>query len=181
MNPESASPATREAFAADEVLTRFAPGSPHALRLDCRHEKPGWQARLPGGLIEGDRSLDNARTAGFTVLVLAQLFNCLNARSDRVSALRGAFRNAWLWSALALSTVLQVAVVNVSALNNAFGTVPLGLDQWLVCVAMASGVLWVSELRKLRSLEDENARLKRVVADLTLDKHMLAEALRKKV
>ena len=41
--------------------------------------------------------------------------------------------------------------------------------------------LGVSELRKLRSLEEENARLKRVVADLTLDKHMLAEALRKKV
>jgi len=40
--------------------------------------------------------------------------------------------------------------------------------------------LGVSELRKLRSLEEENARLKRVVADLTLDKHMLAEALRKK-
>ena len=40
--------------------------------------------------------------------------------------------------------------------------------------------LGISELRRLRSLEDENARLKRVVADLTLDKHMLAEALRKK-
>jgi putative transposase len=40
--------------------------------------------------------------------------------------------------------------------------------------------LGVSELRKLRSLEDENARLKRLVADLTLDKHMLAEALRKR-
>ena len=36
------------------------------------------------------------------------------------------------------------------------------------------------ELRRLRQLEDENARLKRVVADLTLDKHMLSEALRKK-
>ena len=38
----------------------------------------------------------------------------------------------------------------------------------------------VSELRRLRQLEDENARLKRLVADLTLDKHMLAEALRRK-
>ena len=38
-----------------------------------------------------------------------------------------------------------------------------------------------SEIRRLRQLEDENARLKRLVADLTLDKHMLAEALRKKV
>jgi putative transposase len=41
--------------------------------------------------------------------------------------------------------------------------------------------LGVSELRRMRQLEDENARLKRVVADLTLDKHMLTEALRKKV
>jgi putative transposase len=32
----------------------------------------------------------------------------------------------------------------------------------------------------VRLLEEENARLKRVVADLTLDKHMLAEALRRK-
>ena len=38
--------------------------------------------------------------------------------------------------------------------------------------------LGISELRRLRSLEDENARLKRVVADLTLDKHMLSEVLR---
>ncbi len=39
--------------------------------------------------------------------------------------------------------------------------------------------LGVSELRRLRQLEEENNRLKRLVADLTLDKHMLAEALRK--
>ena len=41
--------------------------------------------------------------------------------------------------------------------------------------------LGVSELRRMRQLEDENRRLKGLVADLTLDKHMLAEALRKKV
>ena len=104
---------------------------------------------LPGGLIEGSRSLDNARTAGFTVLVLAQLFNCLNARSDHTSALRNPFANAWLWGAIALSAALQVAVVNSSVLNAAFRTEPLDLGQWLVCIAMASGVLWVGELRKL--------------------------------
>ena len=43
------------------------------------------------------------------------------------------------------------------------------------------GHLGVTELRRLRQLEDENNRLKRLVADLTLDKHMLSEALRKKV
>ena len=40
--------------------------------------------------------------------------------------------------------------------------------------------LGVSELKKQRLLEEENGRLKRVVADLTLDKHILQEALRKK-
>lgn len=38
----------------------------------------------------------------------------------------------------------------------------------------------VTELRKLRMLEEENARLQRVVADLTLDRHILQEVLRKK-
>jgi putative transposase len=41
--------------------------------------------------------------------------------------------------------------------------------------------LGVSELRRLRQVEEENSRLKRLVADLSLDKHMLSEALRKKV
>lgn len=39
--------------------------------------------------------------------------------------------------------------------------------------------LGVSDLRRLRQAEDENRRLKQLVADLTLDKHMLTEALRK--
>jgi putative transposase len=41
--------------------------------------------------------------------------------------------------------------------------------------------LGVSELRELRQLRDENGRLKRLVADLTLDKHILQESLRKKL
>jgi putative transposase len=41
--------------------------------------------------------------------------------------------------------------------------------------------LGVAELRRVRQLEDENRRLKQVVADLTLDKQMLQEVLQKKV
>ncbi len=104
---------------------------------------------LPGGLIDGTHDLASARTAAFTTLVLAQLFNCFNARSDTVSALRHLFVNAWLWGAVALSVLLQVAVVHLGFLNTAFGTVPLAPGQWLVCVAMASAVLWYDELRKL--------------------------------
>jgi putative transposase len=43
------------------------------------------------------------------------------------------------------------------------------------------GKLGLSELREIRQLREENARLKGLVADLTLDKHILAEVLRKKV
>ncbi len=42
------------------------------------------------------------------------------------------------------------------------------------------GDLGVSEIRRLKQLEDENCRLKRVVADLTLDKAMLQDVLRGK-
>jgi Ca2+-transporting ATPase len=103
---------------------------------------------LPGGLIEGHENLTRARTAGFTVLVLAQLFNCFNARSEIRSAWHGLFANPWLWATVVLSAVLQVAVVHLELLNEAFGTAPLSLAQWGVCFAMASGVLWLSEVRK---------------------------------
>jgi putative transposase len=43
------------------------------------------------------------------------------------------------------------------------------------------GGLGVSELRKLRQLEEENAQLKKPVADLSLDKQMLQDVLKKKL
>jgi putative transposase len=42
------------------------------------------------------------------------------------------------------------------------------------------GGLNPSELRRLKQLEEENGRLKKLVADLSLDKHMLQEVLSKK-
>jgi putative transposase len=41
--------------------------------------------------------------------------------------------------------------------------------------------LGVLELRELRQLRDENGRLKRLVADLTLDRHVLQEVIKKKI
>lgn len=40
--------------------------------------------------------------------------------------------------------------------------------------------LGLLEVRELRQLRDENARLKRLVADLTLDRHVLQEVIKKK-
>jgi P-type Ca2+ transporter type 2C len=104
---------------------------------------------LPGGLIGGSGNITEARTMAFTTLVLAQLYNCFNARSDRVSAFHQMFANPFLWAAIALSVALQVAVVHVPLLNDAFDTSPLSLGQWAACAALASAVLWTDELRKL--------------------------------
>jgi putative transposase len=43
------------------------------------------------------------------------------------------------------------------------------------------GGLGVSELRRLRQLEEENTKLKQIVADLSLDKQMLQDILKKKL
>ena len=43
------------------------------------------------------------------------------------------------------------------------------------------GGLGPSELRKLKQLEEENSKLKRIVADLSLDKAMLQDVLSKKL
>jgi putative transposase len=43
------------------------------------------------------------------------------------------------------------------------------------------GGLGVPELRRLRQLEEENFRLKQIIADLTLDKQMLQDVLKKKL
>jgi putative transposase len=39
----------------------------------------------------------------------------------------------------------------------------------------------ISELRRLKMLEEENRKLKQLVADLTLDKHILQEVVKKKI
>ena len=105
--------------------------------------------RLAGGYLGGSGDIDEARTMAFTTLVLAQLFNCFNARSDRDSAFRHLFANRWLWGAIALSALLQVAVVQLPFLNEAFDTTPLAADDWLICVGLASVVLWADEAKKL--------------------------------
>ena len=104
---------------------------------------------LPGGLIAGNGTLRYAQTMAFTTLVLAQLCNVFNARSDEKSAFRSLLTNKWVWLAILLSLLLQVAVVYLPLLESAFSTVPLGITDWLLCLGVASMVLWGRELTKL--------------------------------
>jgi P-type Ca2+ transporter type 2C len=106
-------------------------------------------ASLPGGLIQGSGSMRYAQTMAFTTLVFFQLFNVFNARSDTQSAFKGMFSNKWLWGAVLLSILLQLAVIYVPFLQQAFSTVPLTFADWLRCVAAASSILWLRELSKV--------------------------------
>jgi Ca2+-transporting ATPase len=106
-------------------------------------------ASMPGGFVEGTGDLRYGQTMAFTTLVLFQVFNVVNARSDEESAFAHLFTNPWLWGAIAGSVALQVLVIYVPFLQRAFGTVALGAGDWMLCVAVASTVLWLREGTKL--------------------------------
>ena len=110
-------------------------------------------------MIDGDGTLPYAQTMAFTTLMLFQLFNVLNARSDQTSAFAGLFTNPWLWGAIGASVALHVAVVYVQFLQRAFGTVALSGSDWLFCTAVASSVLWIRELSKLATRAVKETRL----------------------
>lgn len=104
---------------------------------------------LPGGLVEGNGSIEYAQTMAFTTLTMFQLFNVFNARSDERSAFSRLFENHWLWLAVAVSLLLHYAVIYLPFLQEAFSTVSLGAGDWLACIVVASSVLWLRELHKL--------------------------------
>jgi len=122
---------------------------------------------LPGGLIPGgDDSIEVARTAAFTTLVFAAMLTAFNARSETHSAFFRPFSNRWLLGAVALSVVLQVAVVEVPFLQVAFGTAHLSAEHWIACVVAATLVLWVSEVQKVALRARDRARAGAASADL---------------
>jgi Ca2+-transporting ATPase len=108
-------------------------------------------ASLPGGFVNGTADMRYAQTMAFTTLMLFQIFNVVNARSDERSAFHRLFTNRWLWAAIVVSVALQMAVVHASFLQRAFGTVALRATDWVLCAAVASSVLWLRELSKVMS------------------------------
>lgn len=75
------------------------------------------------------------------------------------------------------------------ALRQADSGVPIGEILRKMGISEATFYRWkkkyggmgVAEMRRLKQLEDENRRLKSLVADLTLDKQILQDALSKKL
>ena len=90
-----------------------------------------------------------AGTMGLNTFVLFQFFNILNVRSDTRSVFsKLTFTNKALWISLASVLSLQIAVTHVGFMQSLFTTTYIDTKQWLICVAVASSVLWVEEIRK---------------------------------
>ncbi len=99
------------------------------------------QARMP---------LDEARTLAFCTMVTFEWFRVFNARSDELSVFKlGIFRNRWLVGAVSVAIMLQLAVVYIPFLQQAFRTVPLGIDKWGIAVLAGGSLFIIEETRKV--------------------------------
>jgi len=86
----------------------------------------------------------------FTLVAVCQWFNVLNCRSESKSALSPSLlRNGWLLGGLALGNLLHFGVIYTEPLARIFHTTPIPLLDFFLIGAVASGVLWVEEIRKL--------------------------------
>ena len=109
----------------------------------------GTLGMLQYGLASGEGGLPRALTLAFTTFVLFQIFNAFNARVERGSVFtRLFFSNLPLWLSLAGVTALQVMAVEWVAAQAIFRTVPLSLEDWGLCVAVAALILVYGEIHR---------------------------------
>jgi Ca2+-transporting ATPase len=95
--------------------------------------------------------LDQARWPSmvFTVLCLSQMGHVLAIRSERESLFRiGLFSNKFLFSAVLLTFLLQMATIYVPFLNPIFKTAPLSLNELALSLVISSGVFFAVEIEK---------------------------------
>lgn len=93
--------------------------------------------------------LRHSQTIAFTTLMMFQMFNVLNCKSNIHSIFRIFFNNKWLIIAVALSIVLQIIVLYVPFMSTLFKTYPLPLFEWMMIGLVSSSVLWFDEVFKL--------------------------------
>ncbi len=112
---------------------------------------------LSGTLLSSIENVDHWRTIIFSSLTFAQMGNALACRSDSpVLFARNIRQNGWLWSAIAFTCALQLAVIYLPGMQNVFETESLAWWELLTCVAMGVVVLILIEVQKLVLPIDEH-------------------------
>ena len=94
-------------------------------------------------------SIEEARTLVFCSMVSFEWFRAFNARSDELTVFKlGLLRNRWLVASISVAILLQVAVVYTPFLQEAFRTVPLGIDKWGIAFLAGGSLFVIEETRK---------------------------------
>jgi Ca2+-transporting ATPase len=102
--------------------------------------------------------LDYMRTMVFTTLTLSQMGNALAIRSQRESLFQiGLLSNRALLGAVALTFVLQIAVIYLPFMQAVFGTASLSLVDLLIALALSTVVFWAIEFSKWLIRRGESA------------------------
>ena len=106
------------------------------------------------------RAGDDAwQTMLFTVMTISQMFHVLAIHQERRSVFgRGFITNPLLLGAVALTVLLQFALVYIPALQGVFGTQALDLEHILIAFALSTVILWVIEGQKLVAWARERRR-----------------------
>ncbi len=98
-------------------------------------------------------SVARARTVVFTFIVVFELLFVFSIRSLRKPLpLSRPFANRWLLVAVGVSLFLQLIVIYLPALQGPFGTIGLGLSDWLLIVGLSVMVIALFEAGKLLHL-----------------------------
>jgi magnesium-transporting ATPase (P-type) len=95
------------------------------------------------------RSVEVARTCSVNVFVFGEIFYLFNCRSLRQSMFRiGLLSNRWVLGGVGLMVLLQLLFTYLPVMNIAFGSRPIGIQDWGVIIGAASVVYCVIECEK---------------------------------
>ncbi len=106
-------------------------------------------------------SVPNVRsqTIVFTTLAMFQVFNALNCRSRTRSLFKMKFfDNPYLIIAIAASVMLQIAAIYLPFMQDALGTAPLSITDWVRIVLVSSSIIVVDEIRKFIQRKAQSAK-----------------------
>jgi Ca2+-transporting ATPase len=103
----------------------------------------------PWGLGDPEMVLAEAQTMVFITLVLAELVNAFNCRSDHLSLFKvGVFGNRFLILSVLASLGMMVAVIEWDPLSHLFHTTPLRWQDWLLAAGLSLSLVPIVELTK---------------------------------
>jgi Ca2+-transporting ATPase len=103
----------------------------------------------PWGLSDPEMILTEAQTMVFITLVLAELVNAFNCRSDHLSLFTvGLFGNRFLILSVLVSLAMMVLVIEWDPLSRLFHTTPLRWQDWLLAAGLSLTLVPIVELTK---------------------------------